>query len=404
MHVCVLGAGIAGLSCAWRLAEAGHDVTVVDRSGPAAGASRGNGGQLSYGYVQPLAGPSLWLQLPSLLLSPRSPLRVRPRLDPAQWRWALRFLAACNAARSLQTTQRLLALAALSRGGLEDFLRREQVDCDFTTTGKLVLYRSERALRGAIAQMQLQRTLGGPRQEAVTAAEAMAIEPALAHQQEGLAGAIHTPGECAADCQKVCDALAAALASRGARLAWGGSVQGLAVHHGRAVEVATDAGRVAADAFVVALGTGSTPLARQLGVDLPVYPLKGYSVTLDIARDAAVPRVSITDSARKVVFARLGRRLRVAGMAELVGDDPRIPQARTQALLDATEALFPGGCSRADPRPWAGMRPATPTGEPLVGRLAGAPRNVLFNSGHGALGFTLAFGTAQRVCESLDSA
>ncbi|MCJ0762392.1 D-amino acid dehydrogenase [Variovorax terrae] len=405
MHICVFGAGIAGLAAAYELQREGHEITVVDQAAPGSGASAGNGAQLSYSYVQPLADPSLWRQLPRLLLAADSPLKLRPRLDPAQWAWGLRFLAACQAHRSRRTTALLLQLAAESREGFEQMLRAERLDCDFSTTGKLVLYRDAAALAAARRQVALQQALGS-RQEVVTAERCLEIEPALGHSAHAIAGAVHTPSECAADCRMVCAGLAQVLRQRGARFELGARIGGL-VRDGRRIAAArTDRGDLEADAFVVSLGHASAALARAQGLPLPVYPLKGYSITLALepAQADAAPRVSITDSARKVVFARLGTRLRVAGMAELGGDERAIPAARIDSLRAATQALFPQCGHPADVQPWAGLRPATPTGLPVTGRLAGAPGNLLFHTGHGALGFTLAFGTARRLVRLLDGA
>lgn len=403
MHVCVLGAGIVGLATAWQLNRRGFQVSVVDRAEPGTGASGGNGAQLSYSYVQPLADPSIWRQLPKLLLSPSSPLKLRPQADPLQWRWAMAFLAACNARTSRETTAQLLELAALSRAGFEQMRADVAPDCDFSATGKLVLYASAASLEGARVQVELQRTMGS-RQRLVTPDECVAIEPALAGYRGRIAGAVHTPSECAADCLKVCTELAKALRARGVRFLRDTEVEGFDLRdHGRRVAaLRTTGGEFAADAFVMALGTASHRLGRQLGAYLPVYPLKGYSITVDVdPAPAAAPRVSVTDSARKVVFARIGSRLRVAGMAELVGNDTRIPATRIETLVEATRAVFPRA-SRLDAlNPWTGMRPATPRGLPIVGRLAAAPANMLFNTGHGALGFTLAFGSAQRVAAAL---
>ena len=401
MHVCVLGAGIVGLATAWQLNRQGFQVSVIDRAAPGAGASGGNGAQLSYSYVQPLADPSIWKQLPKLLLSTSSPLKLRPQLDPLQWRWALAFLAACNARTSRASTASLLALAARSRAAFEAMRADVAPDCDFSATGKLVLYAGAASLAGAQRQLELQRAMGS-QQRLVTADECIAIEPALASYRARIAGAIHTPSECAADCLKVCTALLRVLRARGVRFLLDTEITGFDARNGPVAAVHTAAGDVEADAFVMALDTASHRLGRQLGAYLPVYPLKGYSITVEVdsAADAA-PRVSVTDSVRKVVFARIGSRLRVAGMAELVGHDASIPAQRIEALAEATRAVFPHAGRLDALQPWTGMRPATPTGVPIVGRLAGAPSNMVFNTGHGALGFTLAFGSAERVAEAL---
>jgi D-amino-acid dehydrogenase len=401
MHVCILGAGITGLSTAWQLHREGFEVTVIDRASAGAGASAANGAQLSYAYVQPLADPSIWRQLPQLLLAGDSPLTLRPQFDPHQWAWGLRFLAACRGSVSRQTTAQLLALAAQSRAGFERLLAEEPLDCDFSATGKLVLYPDTASFAAARRQMALQRALGSE-QTAVTAQECVAIEPALAHNQARIAGAIHTPGECAADCYKVCQELLRLLRARGVRFLFNTEVTRMVLRRGRAVAALTAAGPLEADAFVVALGTASHPLGRTLGLHLPVYPLKGYSITVPInTHTGAAPHVNITDAARKVVFARVGQRLRVAGMVELVGDNTQIPAARIDTLTRAARELFPDGGDFSASEPWAGLRPATPTGRPIIGRLPGAPANLLFNTGHGALGFTLAFGSAQQIADLL---
>lgn len=396
-----MGAGIVGLATAYELQRLGMRVTVIDQAQPGAGASGGNGAQLSYSYVQPLADAGIWAQLPKLLLSPDSPLKLRPQWDLHQWRWGLSFLRACNRRTSEHSTSVLLALAARSRTGFERMLTAERLDCDFTRTGKLVLYATPAAFEAARRQMELQRAWGSL-QEAVSAQRCVEIEPALAHYAQHIAGAIHTPSECAADCQKVCDGLRAVLEARGARFVLGTRVAGFSVAGERIAAAQTSAGAVEADHFVLALGSASHALARTLGLSLPVYPLKGYSITLDAASEpGGTPHVSVTDAARKVVFARLGERMRVAGMAELVGHDLRIPQARIDSLCEATRAVFPRSGALRELRPWAGLRPATPTGLPVVGHHARGPRNLLLNTGHGALGFTLAFGTAAAVANAV---
>jgi D-amino-acid dehydrogenase len=397
MRVCVLGAGVVGLATAYELEREGHQVTVIDRARAGGGASGANGAQLSYAYVQPLADPAIWAQLPRLLLAPDSPLKLRPQWDLHQWRWGLSFLAACRTAESRRTTAQLLELAAQGRHAFEALLAEHELDCDFSATGKLVLYPDDRSFASARRQLALQQSLG-TRQSAVSADECVQIEPALHHYRKRIAGAIHTPGECAADCYKVCQELLRILEGRGVRFVFDAPAQGLVVRAGRVAAVQTTQGSIEADAFVVAFGAASAELARSVGLYLPVYPLKGYSLTLPASQQPmATPAVNVTDAARKVVFARIGQRLRVAGMAELVGPDLSIPSARIDSLVSAARDVFPECADFSQCQPWAGLRPATPTGLPIIGQHASGPANLLFNTGHGALGFTLAFGSALRI-------
>ncbi len=403
MRICVLGAGIVGLATAYELNLAGHDVVVVDRAKPGSGASGGNGAQLSYSYVQPLADPGIWAQLPKLLLSPSSPLKIRPQLDVHQWRWGLQFLAACNATTSHRTTIALLKLASESRQSFDAMLAKEKLAVDFSSTGKLVLFSCAASFAAAQKQMLLQRQLGSV-QEAVSAERCVEIEPALANYQSSIVGAIYTPSECAADCQKTCDGLYALLTARGVRFLLDTPVEHILTERGAIKAIKTHHGEIEADHYVMALGAASAPMARKLGVYLPIYPLKGYSITVDVnespsAAPHLAPCVSVTDSARKVVFARIGSRLRVAGMAELTGYDTQIAPQQIESLKASAQALFPQCSPFTNLNAWAGLRPATPTALPLIGRHANGPSNLLLNVGHGALGFTLAFGSAKRLAK-----
>jgi D-amino-acid dehydrogenase len=402
MKVIVIGAGVVGLCAAYELQRRGVQVTVIDRAQAAAqGASRANGAQLSYAYVAPLAEPSVFAKLPALLLDPNSPLKLSLRFDLAQWAWGLKFLAAANTARARATTRALLALSALSRRLVETCIEEEGIDCRFTRGGKLVVFPDAASLAAARAQVRFQA--GDPNQQSeqqmLDRVACIEREPALAGYIDRIAGGVWTPTEAAADCGMFCDALARVLQERGARFELGCEVNGLTARSRGAVRVHTDrAGELAADAVVIANGSHAPRLARCVRLSLPVYPLKGYSITVPLASGQRGPRVSITDTRRKVVFAPLDGAVRVAGFVELAGHDARIPQARIDALIDATREVI-GIEARGELAPWCGFRPATPTGLPILGATP-AP-GVFVNTGQGALGWTLAAASAAVVADAI---
>jgi D-amino-acid dehydrogenase len=399
MKIVVVGAGIVGLATAYELVKAGYSVRVIEKNNRVGqGASGGNGAQLSYSYVQPLAEPSIWAQLPTLLFAKNSPLSWKPSLHPQQWRWLIAFMKACTQGQSRRGTQTLLALGALSRQRFETMLveqKLQAVDLSYQQNGKLVLYRSDRSYTLATRQLALQKDFGdGGQQFAISAAQALALEPNLEGSAKRFVGAIHTSSECVIDCQKLCDALAVSLQQMGVEFSMNSDT----------IDV-----RQPNTCWIICAGAQSFEIARSLRVRVPIYPLKGYSITVPIAVGSRL-KMSVTDAAKKIVFAPLGSgaspSIRVAGFAELVGADLAIDRVKIQKLLEATQALFPYLAEEFDAhrdwerlRPWAGLRPATPTGIPIIGRVAGLPNNVLVNIGHGALGLTLAFGSAYRLSQ-----
>lgn len=405
MHICILGAGIIGASSAHRLLQAGHEVTLLDAQEQAgAGASMGNGAQLSYSYVAPLADPSVWHQWPHYLFSPDSPLTLRPRADPAQWRWLIEFLAACTASQVHKTTVELLRLAYLSRQHMSTLRAELNLDFMHREAGKLVMLADAAAMASARKQIAFQAQFGSHQQLLDTDA-CVAIEPALQAASKSWAGGVYTASEEVGDCALFCRGLVKHMqAQRGFRFLSGTRATGLDIRQGTLHAVQAGAEQIRADAFVLALGADSAGFARTAGFRLPLYPLKGYSITvpLDAGTADAAPRVSITDLSRKIVYARLGNRLRVAGRVELVGRSPEIPRRAINELKGVVAHTFPKCGSLSDETtlsPWTGFRPATPTGLPIIG--AAPVKNLYLNVGHGSLGWTLACGSASLLADQI---
>lgn len=386
-EVMVVGAGVVGLSSAWELAESGWRVRLLDRQGVAQGTSLRNGGQLSYRYVAPLADAGVPLKALRWLLEPDGPLRWRPQADSHHWRWLGRFLALCNGRDNRATAQRLARLGAFSRQCLHELMHRHALDgFGWEQAGKLVLHRSPSGWRHSAAAL-----CGG--QEAWSAAECLAREPALTALAPQIAGGIYSEDEAVADCHAFCLSLMERLQQHPR---FDGLIQDRILRlepQGRTLRAVGEQAVHGADAWVLAAGIASRTLALPLGLRLPLHPLKGYSLDAPVEAGHVLPQASITDFDRKVLYARVGGRLRVAAMVDLVGEDDRIDQRRLDSLLRTARRDMPlsGDYDRAVP--WAGLRPATPDGAPLVGP-SGVP-GLWLNIGHGALGFTFACGTAR---------
>jgi D-amino-acid dehydrogenase len=374
-------------------------VTVLERNpGVALETSFANGGQLSYSYVAPLASPSVIPKIPPWLLRRDSPLRFRPEIDPDQWRWCLAFLAACNARTADLTTERLLRLAFFSRDLMRALMRGHSLDFDYVQNGKLVVHTEQASFESARALMDFQRSLGCE-QAALDPDECVALEPALEAMKARIAGAIHTPSEDAGDCYKFCNELKRLMSAgpNPVTFRFGIGVERLLPVRGRLMGAETNEGVYEADAYVLSLGTSTPYLLKPLGIRVPVYPLKGYSLTLPVADERKAPRISVTDFKRKVVYATIGGELRVAGMADLSGRQARIDVERVDQLVSEVKATFPGASDYREIHPWCGMRPATPKGTPVLG--ATRYTNLWLNSGHGALGFTLGLATGRVVAD-----
>ena len=398
MKVLVLGGGVVGLAAAYYLTRDGHEVAVVERNGGVGlETSYANGGQLSYSYVAPLASPGVLPKIPPWLFRRDSPLRFRPALDPHQWRWCLEFVLACTRRQADLTTRRLLRLAYYSRALMHRFVAEEPAQFDYVRNGKLVVHSDAASFESARRLVEYQASLGSD-QQALAPDECVALEPALRPMRPRLAGGIYTPSEDAGDCYEFCVGLERLARSAGAQFLLNTEIHRLLRWKDRRIlGVETSRGVLEADRYVLALGAASPRLVRPLGIRLPIYPLKGYSLTLAIGPGRLAPRISITDFKKKIVYARLGDELRVAGMADLAGYAPTIDEARVAILADETRAAFPDASDFSQLKPWCGLRPATPKGTPLLG--ATRYPNLLLDCGQGALGFTLALACGRVIAD-----
>ena len=398
MRALVLGAGLVGVASAWYLRQDGHEVTVVDRqSGPAMETSFANGGQISTSHAEPWANPAAPLKVLRWLGHEDSPLLWRLRADATQWAWGLRFLRECAPGRTRENIVAILRLALYSRSLLKELRPALRLEYDQQKRGILHFYTDEAEFEHAIPQAELMRRYGCDRL-VKSAAECLAIEPALRNSTVPIVGGTYTADDESGDAHKFARALAGKAAGLGVVFRFGASVDALVAEGGRITGVRLAGGEMLrADACVVALGSYSPLLLRPLGVRVPVYPAKGYSATIPLAPGDDAPTVSLTDDGRKLVFSRLGERLRVAGTAEFAGYDTSLNDVRCQALLKRTAELFPTVGRPANVEFWAGLRPATPSNVPLIG--ATRLSHLYVNAGHGTLGWTMACGTGKLLAD-----
>jgi D-amino-acid dehydrogenase len=402
MRVIVLGAGVVGTASAWYLARAGHEVTVVERQG-AAGleTSFANGGQISVSHAEPWANPSAPGTIWESLGREDAPLLFRLRGDARQWTWGLRFLVECLPFRTRDNIRQILALSLYSRAQLQQLRRDTDLQYDQLARGILHFYTDEEEFERAVAQAALMRQFGCER-DVKTAAECIGIEPALRHAADRIVGGTYTASDESGDARKFTQGLAGLAAAQGVRFRYGRSIKRLEAERGRILSVVlADAeggdDRISADAYVVALGSYSPLVLRSVGISVPVYPLKGYSITVPLEPGDEAPTVSLTDDSHKLVFSRLGERLRVAGTAELNGYNTDVNDVRCEAIVRRTFDLFPRAGHPERAEFWTGLRPATPSNVPVIGRTRYA--NLFLNTGHGTLGWTMACGSGRALAD-----
>jgi len=393
MKILVLGSGVIGVTSAWYLTRAGHEVTLVDRQPrPALETSFANGGQISWGAANPWAAPEIPGKAIVWLFKQHSPLVLRPSLDPALWSWLLQMLRNCTHARYLANKERQLRLARYSHACLTGLREQIGLNYDQSTHGLLILYRSTRDLEVATRGARLLDRLGIA-YRFLDRGACVAHEPALRDSCDKIVGGMLFPGDESGDCRLFTEELAARARQQGVQFLASTTVTRLVAENGRIVRVVTDRGDLTADACVLACGSDSPLLLKALGIRLPVYPVKGYSITVPVTNDSAAPQGTLTDETYKVVVTRLGNRLRAAGTAELAGYDLTLPPARLATLQYVMRDLFPNAGDTASAEAWAGLRPMTPDNPPVIG--ATPYKNLFLNTGHGTLGWTMACGSGQ---------
>ncbi len=393
MKIVVLGSGVIGVTSAWYLAKAGHEVTVIDRqAGPSLETSFANAGEISPGYSSPWAAPGIPAKAVKWLFMKHAPLIIQPRPDLAKLTWMAQMLANCTTPAYQTNKRRMVRLAEYSRDCLMQLRADTGISYDERTQGTLQLFRTQKQVEAAAKDIDVLRADGVPF-EVLDRDACVVAEPGLSAARDKIAGGLRLPGDETGDCFKFTTSLATMAAALGVTFRYGLSIDALEADAGRITAVRTSAGRITADAFVVALGSYSPQLVAPLGIKLPVYPVKGYSITVPIMDAARAPVSTVMDETHKIAITRLGDRIRVGGMAEIAGFDLSLNPKRRATLEHSVEDLFGGAGDQGRATFWTGLRPMTPDGTPVVGR--SPVSNLFLNTGHGTLGWTMAAGSGR---------
>jgi len=392
MHVVVLGAGVVGVTTAWQLLEDGHEVTVIERHSEAAReTSFANAGHVAVGHALAWANPRALRTLAKSLLRSDQPLRFRFHADPAYWRWSLAFLRQCTEARARHNTRIKHRLCGYSQQALQRLVADTGIQYDGSQVGILYLYRTQESLERGVANLRILAD-AGQQMEVVDRERATQIDPALAPTKERIAGAIYCATDESGDSAKFSRELAGRCAGRGARFLFDTTIEGVDAVGDRVTRVRTGHGDVLGDVYVLSLGSYSSRL-EGLDERLPVYPIKGYSLTLPIDGANNPPTVGGIDEDTLCAYVRLGDRLRATSIAEFAGYDTSHRPSDFAHILSSIRELLPNAADYSRPQYWACLRPMTPEGTPILGR--GRYHNLFYNTGHGHMGWTMACGTAR---------
>ena len=400
MRVVVLGSGVVGVTSAYYLARAGHEVTVIDReAGPALETSFANAGQISPGYASPWAAPGVPLKAVKWMFQKHAPLAIRLDGTQFQLQWMWQMLQNCTSARYAVNKGRMIRLAEYSRDCLQALRAETGIQYEGRTGGTLQVFRTQQQFDGAAKDIAVLQE-ANVHYELLSAAELAQAEPALAAVSHKLTGGLRLPGDETGDCQMFTTRLAAMAEQLGVKFRYNTPIDSLTMAGDRIAGVQCGDELVRADSFVVALGSYSTKFLSGL-VKIPVYPLKGYSITAPIVNEASAPISTVLDETYKIAITRFDDRIRVGGMAEIVGFDKSLREARRETLELCVNDLFPGGGDTSKATFWTGLRPMTPDGTPIVGRTP-VP-NLFLNTGHGTLGWTMSCGSGQLLADVMSS-
>ncbi len=397
MRVLVLGSGVIGTTSAWYLRQAGYDVTVVDRQpGPALETSFANAGQLSFGYTSPWAAPGVPFKAIKWLFEEHAPLAIRPTADLNQYRWLWQMLRNCTAARYAVNKARMVRVSDYSRDCINELRAATGIDYEGRQLGTTQLFRTQQQLDAAAQDIEVLRQYGVP-YEVLDRQGIARVEPALASKTDLLVGALRLPEDQTGDCQLFTRKLAALAADAGVEFRFDQDISAIQGDGDRITGVRVNGELETADQYVLALGSYSPQLLAPLGMRLPVYPLKGYSLTLPITDAAMAPNSTILDESYKIAITRFEDRIRVGGMAEVAGFDLSLEARRRATLEKVVNDLYPQGGDLSKATFWTGLRPATPDGTPVIG--ATPYRNLFLNTGHGTLGWTMAAGSGRYLAD-----
>jgi len=392
VKVVILGSGVVGLTSAWYLSQAGFEVTVIDRQARSAEeTSFANAGQISYGYSSPWAAPGIPAKAIKWLFEEHAPLKIKPSLSPELIQWASQMLVNCQLEKYRVNKSRMLTIANRSRECLAELNRNYDLNYQGRTKGTLQIFRNPAQLKAVEKDIALLEE-SGTNYQLMNPAQCLVQEPGLANMQGNLVGGLYLPDDETGDCQLFCQQLQQMAEQAGVTFLFNTTVDKLNSENNQVVSVETSQGTIHADSYVIALGSYSKHLLAPLGIDIPVYPVKGYSLTLPVIDQQHAPNSTIMDETYKVAVTRFEQRIRVAGTAELAGFDPALPDKRLATLNHVVSNLFPQGVDLAQAEYWTGFRPMTPDGTPIIGQTKFS--NLYTNTGHGTLGWTMACGSA----------